>query len=290
MIKKLMKLLSYFGVFGNNVSIHGLNFSAVRESKALQDFYLNHNFEVEMFKLIQGFGYQSFLDLGAYFGYFSTFAKAKAGIENVIAYEADPDNFSKLTQFANDNGAAIKAVNKAVGDTSGEIDFYKPVYKGTTKYPAHGQIGNPNTEAGNLYAGKAYKKLTVPMAPIAAVVAENVKGQTLIKLDIEGYEERCLRSIQSFLTGTGNVDFLVEVMINDLNKEAIFSFFKECGYDAYLLTNAGLIAEDRPLTLPKPHTDPAEDKLRTIWKNHFFTKRSPESIKALNLKVFGYHI
>ena len=88
MIEKLRRLLAaYFGFFGKNVLIHGLTFSSVKESRALQEFYLNKNFEIEMFKLIEGFGYQSFIDLGAYFGYFSIFAKAKANIENVIAYE-----------------------------------------------------------------------------------------------------------------------------------------------------------------------------------------------------------
>jgi len=290
MIKKFRKLAAYFGLFGSSVSIHGLIFSNVRESKALQEFYLNENFEIEMFKLIKGFGYQSFLDLGSYFGYFAIFAKAKANIKNVIAYEADPENFTMLENYAKDNNVKIKTFNIAVGDSQGEVDLYKPAYKGTTKYPTHNQIGDPNLEPGNLYAGKDYKKVSVLMKPILSILKENVQGMTLVKIDIEGYEERCLISIDKYLSQVGQVDFLVEIMINDLNKKQIFNILKKNGFNCYLLTNAGLVLEDRPLTLPKPYGDIRNSKLRTLWKNHLFTKRSIEDVRDLNKKIFGYDI
>lgn len=290
MIKKIRKLAAYFGIFGSSVSIHGFKFSNVKKSTALKEFYLNKNFEIEMFKLIEGFGYQSFLDLGSYFGYFAIFAKAKANIRNVIAYEADPENFTMLENYVKDNNVKIKTFNLAVGDSQGEVDLYRPVYKGTAKYPTHNQIGDPNLEPGNLYAGKKYKKVSVHMQPILSILKEHVQGMTLVKIDIEGYEERCLISIDEYLSQVKQVDFLVEIMINDHNKEEIFNILNKNGFNSYLLTNAGLVLENRPLTLPKPYNHISNSKLRTLWKNHLFTKRSVEDVRDLNKKIFGYDI
>ena len=52
------------------------------------------------------------------------------------------------------------------------------------------------------------------------------------------------------------------------------------------LTNAGFVEEQRPLTLPK--YDNFNEKLRTCWKNHFFTKKNKEIKKSL--KNFNYFI
>ena len=52
-----------------------------------------------------------------------------------------------------------------------------------------------------------------------------------------------------------------------------------------LFTNAGLVYEERPLTFPKP-----ENKNRTIWKNHFFTKKDITEIKEISEKYFGHWI
>ena len=79
-------------------------------------------------------------------------------------------------------------------------------------------------------------------------------------------------------------------MINDTNSLEVFNLLQDCGYKGYLITNAGLVAEDRPLVLPKPNADPHENKLRTLWKNHFFTKRSSQEIKKLNLSIYKYNI
>ena len=226
MIDKVKRFFALLGVFGDQVNIQGLNYSSVRKSKVLQEFYLNPNNEIEMFKLIKGFGYQSFLDFGAYFGYFSLYAIKIAKIQNVIAYEADPDNFSQIVKFAKKNLVELEAINKAVGDVVGEIEFFKPVYKGTTKFPSHGQIGDPNSDSNNLYRGREYRKFLVTMDSIENIVNDKVDGLSLIKLDIEGFEERCLRSIEEFLKRAEEVDLLVEIMINDSNKNEVFSFLK----------------------------------------------------------------
>ena len=71
-----------------------------------------------------------------------------------------------------------------------------------------------------------------------------------------------------------NVDFIIEIMINDSDKNEVFDLMIEHGYNGYLITNAGLIKESRPLTPPR------HDRVdRTLWRNHFFTKKPISEIK-----------
>lgn len=290
MMRKIKKLAAYFGIYRDEISIHDLRFDGVKNSKALQKFYLNENFEIEMFLLLKHLSYETFIDAGAYFGYFSLFAKKVANISNVVAYEADPDNFKQLNHYIRKNEASVVTFNVAVGDHNGSIEFYKPMYSGTTNFPAHGQVGNPSDEPDNLYAGKNYKKLEVNMLSLSHIVESNCHGRCLLKIDIEGYEEQALRSIEKILRASNDIDLIVEIMINDYNKNELFEFITECGFNAYLLTNAGLVSESRPLTLPKPHANPTASKLRTQWKNHFFSKRSDAEIQQLNIEAFKYNL
>lgn len=285
----LKKLISKFGLYFNNIDIHGLKFNNVKYS-SLKDFYFNQNLEIETFKFLKHSNYQTFIDLGAYFGYFSIYAKNKANIKNVFAYEASSYNFDQLKKFAKLNNADIKIFNKAVGEKTGSIKFYKPIYNKNEKFPSHGQINNPKNDKTNLYFDKKFKEYDVEMISLAKVIENNVLGSTLIKLDIEGYEEKSLRSIEKDLRSQNQIDLLVEILINDKNKISIFNFLKSLGFDAYLLTNAGLVYEERPLTLPKPYKDSSAGYLRTLWKDHFFTKKSKDEIIKLNNKIFKYNI
>ena len=285
----LKKLISKFGIYFNDIDIHGLKFNNVKYS-SLKDFYFNQNLEIETFKLLKHSNYDTFIDLGAYFGYFSIYSKNKANIKNVFAYEASSYNFNQLKKFAELNNAEVKCVNKAVGEKTGTVKFYKPIYNKSEKFPSHGQINNPNHDKTNLYFDKKFEEYEVEMISLTEIIEKNLLGPTLIKLDIEGYEEKSLRSIEKDLKSQNQIDLLVEILINDQNKLSIFNFLKSLGYDAYLLTNAGLVYEDRPLTLPKPYKDSSTGYLRTLWKDHFFTKKNKEEIIELNNKIFKYNL
>ncbi|MDA7459784.1 hypothetical protein N9A41_00565 [Candidatus Pelagibacter ubique] len=92
------KIASKFGFFFNSIRIHGIKFTDVKSS-SLKDFYFNPNLEIESFKLLKGSDYETFIDIGAYFGYFSIYAKINTKIKNIIAYEASPYNFKQLKNF-----------------------------------------------------------------------------------------------------------------------------------------------------------------------------------------------
>ena len=283
------KVVSKFGFYFDKIKIHGVKFNDVKNS-SLKDFYFNQNLEIETFKLLKGSNYDTFIDIGAYFGYFSIFAKIKTNIKNIIAYEASPYNFNQLKKFLKLNNTNFEIFNKAVGDKKGTVKFYKPVYKEADKFPTHGTIINPNLDSTSLYSGKSHETFDVEMIPLKDILEKKVNGSTLVKIDIEGYEEKSLRSVQEYLKNSNNIDFLIEILINDKNKESLFNFIKSQGFDSYLLTNAGLIHEEKPLTLPKPYGDSSKKYLRTLWKDHFFTKKDKNKINQMNKEVFKYNI
>ena len=68
--------------------------------------------------------------------------------------------------------------------------------------------------------------------------------------------------------------------------------FKKAGFKGYLMTNIGLVAEDRPLTLPKYDllVDSKKHAHRPAWRNHFFTKKSNKLITKKNNEIFSYNI
>lgn len=109
-------------------------------------------------------------------------------------------------------------------------------------------------------------------------------GSILIKLDCEGNELPILKSATLTLK-RHDVDFIIELMINDRDKYEIFDLMKSFGYEGFLITNAGLVREDRPLTFPFPGR-----RDRTIWKNHFFTKKTFADVEKFSRKNYGYWI
>ena len=145
------KVASKFGFYYNSIRIHGVKFEDVGISD-LKEYYFNKNVEIETYKFLKGSNYDTFIDIGAFFGYFSIYAKLKAGIKNVIAYEASQKNFNQLKKFAKLNGTDFEIINKAVGDKKGNVKFYSPIYKGNSSFTQHGQIDSPKTNP--IYADK----------------------------------------------------------------------------------------------------------------------------------------
>ena len=281
------KVASKFGFYYNSIRIHGVKFDDVGTSD-LKEYYFNKNVEIETYKFLKGSNYETFIDIGAYFGFFSIYAKLKVGIKNVIAYEASQKNFNQLKKFAKLNNADFEIINKAVGDKRGNVKFYNPIYKGTSSFTQHGQIDGPKTNP--IYADKKYETTDIEMLPIKDIIDHKVNGSTLIKIDIEGYEEKTLRTIKDYLKNVDHVDFLIEFLINDKNNDSLFNYLTSLGYNAYLLTNAGLIYEERPLTLPKPYRDSSVGYLSTLWKDHLFTKKDKNTISQLNKIIYKYNL
>ena len=136
---------------------------------------------------------------------------------------------------------------------------------------------------------KVYKNTPYLISKVNTIAFKSVlqgiklNEKTLIKVDIEGEEFKIFDSVKENLGRLSNVDFIVEFNINIKFNEKLFKLFIQNGFKGYLITNAGLVEESRPLTLPK--FDQMRS-LRACWRNHFFSKKSIKTIKKKKPRGF----
>jgi FkbM family methyltransferase len=179
-----------------------------------------------------------------------------------------PDNIDYINHTKEENGFKFEVVGKAVDDSQDKIKtFYFPVAKNSSKLATSASLINSFSGTKGIFNNLPYETVEVPTTTLTSLI-EPFSDSCLIKLDCEGNELSILES-----------------SISVLAKDDVFKVIKEHGYEGYLITNAGLVSEDRQLTFPYP-----ERKNRTIWKNHFFTKKGISEIKSCSEKNYGYWI
>jgi FkbM family methyltransferase len=115
-----------------------------------------------------------FFDVGANIGSYSILASAVCGART-YAFEPDPDTVRalKINIAANELGARVTVIEAAVGDQSGEVAF--TVGRDTVNRVAH----SDDTRTRQ-----------VPLTTLDAAAGDACP--TLIKIDIEGYEEQAV--------------------------------------------------------------------------------------------------
>lgn len=234
--------------------------------------------ELSHFVSANPFGYERFVDGGAHIALFSTLAECSGKYRGIDAIEASPVAAAYVRAFKQRNGLDFTLHECALGEGEGRLTFEIPV----TGYamPSHAALS-----VSALYREQKKHKLEVASRPLAGFLAA---GHTLLKLDCEGAEETILKAALGLLRERGDIDLILEIMINDANRQDVFALMRGAGYDAYLMTNAGLVREDRPLTLPVQGAIPEKGASRTGWRNHFFTKKPAGTVEAMSRDLYGY--
>ena len=289
-MKIIKRILSKFNIYKRNMLFKDIIFFEIKKSPLLKEIYLKgeNNFEPEMFKIIKSLKYEFFLDCGANIGLFSAFA-SKQNIET-LAIEPLDENIAYMKKLKKINSLNFEIIEKAISDKKDKDKIFIPI-KANEKYHAHSSLINSFIKQDTNYTNQQYKEKIIETFTLNEIFKDfnlNSKKNMLIKLDIEGKELVALESIENIIKSNENIDFIIEIMINDEDKYKIFNFMIEKGYKAYLLTNYGFVKEERPLTLPKYNI---QNKIaKTCWKNHFFTKKNNNHIKEVSIKEFGYYI
>ncbi|NQT06181.1 MAG: FkbM family methyltransferase [Candidatus Omnitrophica bacterium] len=273
-----------FKIKDKKISFHDLSKSTLLKQITVDGY---RSFEGEVVTLIENYPWHidKFIDAGAYIGFYSIIASIymPKGVE-VIAVEPFPDNIEYIKRLKRVNNIEFKLIEKALDiDKNSKAIIYYPVSSRSSKLPNSSSLINSFKGTDGIFSHIPYKTKTVQTTTLPLVAGDD-SSDILIKLDCEENELNILKGSMPLLK-RGNADFIMELMINSKNKREIFDLMKDYGYDAYLITNAGLVEEERPLTLPKPGI-----KDRTLWKNHFFTKRPKESVRETSLALYGYSI
>ncbi len=127
------------------------------------------------------------IDIGANEGDFSFAACHALPDTRILAFEPLPDCFGRL-QKRMSAYRNFTAFNIAVGERSGSVAFQRSAFEASSsclKMAASHKRAFPHTERGDT--------VTVPMQTLDNAVADKkIDGPILIKIDVQGYEDRVL--------------------------------------------------------------------------------------------------
>lgn len=133
------------------------------------------------------------LDVGANVGFNSIlFGRLVGPSGKVVAFEPAPMTYEALRHHLTVNGldATVKAVNAALGDQAGELQFFADGLHGTNHVASEAERGGANT-------------VRVPCLPLDDYCAANSIRPTAIKIDTEGFELPVLRGARETIRAAG---------------------------------------------------------------------------------------
>jgi len=150
--------------------------------------YKNYRYEVEIenfLKKIKKINYV-FFDVGANYGYWSSIVSSKEfGTQRAIAIEPVKKNFFMCKVNCKLNNSRFAIINKGISNIRGTKEIY--IDNSTSS-----SVGSSLLKPKN----KLYQKETIEIIPIVKILKKYKKSKYLIiKLDIEGEETKCLKTI-----------------------------------------------------------------------------------------------
>ncbi len=164
-----------------------------------------------------------FYDVGAHVGFYTMLAEEMLTSGEIHAFEPNPKTFPVL--FKNTSSFGNVHVNQvAVSDVVGTADFYADLKKLST--------------GSGFYESAGYKKVTVRAVTLDEY-AKTHRSPSLIKIDVEGAEEKVIRGARRMLQEKNPI-VIIEVWEknNDLHKKAIRELYS-LGYQSYRITSEG---------------------------------------------------
>lgn len=280
----LSKLLKRFYT-PTQLRFEGITFHDVKHSNLLKNIWRfgPQGYEPELVHFFKTypFAFKTFMDCGANIGVFSSLISKNHTHATIMAFEPFAKNINYLKTLQRNNKIDFTLHEVGLFNVSKRLAFHIPNAPHSSNLASSASL-NPNFE-------KQTYTTEIQVEPFAKFLAPLTSDDypLLIKMDIEDAELEALQSIETHLKGY-DIDLVVEIVIESEKRFALYDFLKSCGYSSYLITNAGLVQENRPLTLPKPDA-PIPIK-RTAWKNHYFTKRSIKDVKRFSEEKFGHFI
>lgn len=179
----------------------------------------------------------TFLDIGAHYGYFSLLASILVEEKGkVISIEASPKTFQILQK---NQQANQQLFHIAASDISETITFYE--------FP--NLYSEYNTTDVNIYKNEQWfqkfppKAIQVTAAPIDKLILQhNIKPQ-IIKIDVEGAENKVILGMKEFLTNNSPyliLEYLADDKKNSEHKKAI-QLLSSLSYEMYGINEHGLL-------------------------------------------------
>jgi FkbM family methyltransferase len=180
------------------------------------------------------------LDIGANWGYYTLLAGAIAPHAKIIAFEPHPFWFEQLKRnVIINNFKNVRVERLAVGEMAGSAPFYID-----NQHPSTSSMVKEFTRDEHT------TKIITEVVCIDSFVKQNkIDKISLIKIDVEAYESAVLSGGKSVLQ-THRPDIICEVLpdegmgYREANRKAIQTIVTELGYQAYWMSNTGLVREE----------------------------------------------
>ncbi len=179
---------------------------------------------------LQNAPFSTIVDVGANVGQFAQMAKRIFPNASIISFEPLPEAFEALSTYANGLDG-LEAVNAAVGERNGQIEMLEH----STHTPSSSILERTRVCTELYPFTEEQRKRIVRIVTLDAFFDERpiALSPILLKLDVQGYEDRVLRGAGRFLS---RVDAcIVEVAVASLYRDQS-DFFTI----ASLLSQAGL--------------------------------------------------
>lgn len=181
------------------------------------------------------------LDVGTNWGYYTLLAGAVAPHAKIIAFEPHPFWFKQLENNVSMNHLKnVRIENYAVGEIDNTSLFYLD-----NEYPCASSMVSDFVKGGNV------AEVMVNVTSIDSYLSRQKLSRKidLIKIDVETYESAVLAGAKSVLRKF-RPDIICEVLPDEnmgyriANRNAIQDILTEFGYNAYWISDQGLIKED----------------------------------------------
>jgi FkbM family methyltransferase len=132
------------------------------------------------------------LDVGANTGQFARRAAELFPEASIVSFEPLPDAFEKLQRWALKHAPRTHAIQVALGDSDGVVQMYRHV-----EHTVSSSLLSSTDENGRLYpVTRAQQKVGVKVRRLDSLAAEFapwVRDEVLVKLDVQGFEDRVIR-------------------------------------------------------------------------------------------------
>ena len=228
----------------------------------------SHDSEIRLAKFIidtleEG---NSFLDVGAHYGYFSLMASSIVGQNGkVCCIEASKSTFNVL--FRNVKSCNnIQAFNIAISNRREQLDFYE--------YPL--LYSEYNSLDADQYKDSSWAKSITPnVIKIEAFsLDEFIQAQNFdpdfIKIDVEGVEDKVVSGMQKFLGSGKNLIIAMEYILDEnptSPHEKAINMMAKSGYKLYVIAKDGTLKSIQPDHLKPFLIDSNLDSDNIIFKN-----------------------
>jgi len=173
----------------------------------------SHDSEIRLAKLILNtlkHG-DTFLDVGAHYGYFSLLASNIVGAQgNVYSIEASKSTFGVLSQNLEDH-SNITPFNIAISNQRGQLDFYEyPLL-----YSEYNSLDSEQYDKAKWAKNIDPKVIKIDAFPLDEFVQERNIVPDFIKIDVEGVEDKVVQGMNKILNSDKAPLIAMEYILDD---------------------------------------------------------------------------